>query len=159
MAKVFYVIIAMISALFGISRAERDWCKDHLWPVYVGKRTEEAKSNCMVYDVAHDYLIVGGTATDESIVGQSMKTGFAYALDLDGNWMWSHTFYSEAEHLGEINSCAMSSDGTSVTLLGMMSDLPAIFAVDPQSGKVVEHIYLEADFSADANVTNGAIYA
>ena len=65
-----------------------------MWPVYSGDRAQDTLVNCFVYDEVHEFVIVGGTSTDSTNTNAPISTGFAYALDLEGNWMWSNTFYN-----------------------------------------------------------------
>ena len=88
-------------------------------------------------------MIVGGTSQDRSssnVIGR--KTGFAYALDLDGNWMWSQNFMDGTETISEVNQVVMNTQNTAVVLYGMMDVYPAIIELDSYHGTVMKNIYI-----------------
>ena len=117
-------------------------CQTNMWPIYAGGRAQETMTSCLVYDRLHRFVIAGGTATDMDITGEQIRTGFVYALDVQGNWMWSHTFYNETDHMNEISKCILTSDEASLAVFGKLNNLPAIFTMDLEFGQVQDHVYI-----------------
>ena len=118
--KLYYVLL-IVPLLSNLISSKKSKCDDLSWPVYVSSGYNDT-SNCLAYDKTNRLMIVGGTSQDISDDNPLMnKTGFVYALDVDGNWMWSHTFLDGSNSLSEINQCAMSSDSKSSVVYGMLN--------------------------------------
>ena len=64
-----YLICVIIATLVEITLGGKP-CKVDLYPIYVGGRAQETVSNCIVYDKAYNYIIVGGTAIDVQVTGE-----------------------------------------------------------------------------------------
>ena len=121
-----YCILLTTFIYLNLSWAKSDKCNADSWPVYVSSGYSD-KANCLAYDTKNKIMIVGGTSEDISSDNVLVaKTGFAFALDIDGNWMWSNTFVTNGEAMSEINQCAVSSDAKSSVVFGMLNGLPAI---------------------------------
>jgi hypothetical protein len=46
-----------------------------------------------LYDEKNKLIIVAGNSTSIDYVAGTNDHAFAYALDLDGNWIWGKSFY------------------------------------------------------------------
>ena len=64
-----------------------------LFPVYAGGTGDEF-INCFAMDEANGLILVGGNTTSSDFAPAANDHGFLYALDLEGNWMWSKFFYN-----------------------------------------------------------------
>ena len=108
MVQIIQVIFLLLTILLEISQAgwrdrkkepEEEPCGSDLWPIYAGRQAEEATTSCMVHDLIHGFVIVGGTSTEAVTADLPKRTGFVYALNYHGDWMWSRTFYHGTERL------------------------------------------------------------
>ena len=78
----------------------------NLYPVYAGGSGSEYV-NCMVHDERNELIIVGGntTSTDFGLFDPDSadSSGFLYALDYMGNWIWGIQFSNLTIFLGLIS--------------------------------------------------------
>ena len=64
-------------------------------------------------------MLVGGVS-EEMVAGINIKSGFAYSVDFDGNWMWSQKFTGGLDSISQIDECTMSDDGSKSYLFGLL---------------------------------------
>ena len=85
-----------------------------LYPVYAGGSGQEFV-NCMVHDELNELMILGGNTTSNDFglydPQSADSSGFLYALDYSGNWMWGIQFSNLTNSIADITGCRMSSDG------------------------------------------------
>ena len=94
------LVLLVIYSFMDLLRAD---CDVDFWPFYVSSGYSDL-TNCIVFDEVNRIMIVGATSEDTSSNNVLRnKKGFAYALDLEGNWMWSNTFINGTELISEIN--------------------------------------------------------
>ena len=85
-------IISVVFALGSIQSALAGTCEASLWPVYAGGNNQEFV-NCFMLDLLNERIIAGGNSTSYDWgSNDGYPTGFLYALDLDGNWMWGNRY-------------------------------------------------------------------
>ena len=53
----------------------------------------------MAYHDELRYILVGGTAKEPENLAQDREIGFLYALNFNGDWMWSYSFESETSRI------------------------------------------------------------
>ena len=87
-------------------------------------------------DEANGLIIVGGNTTSPDFAPAANDHGFLYALDLQGNWMWSKFFYNASYAIQDISGCQLSSDKSSLTVMGMADSRPIIMDIDTVNGSV-----------------------
>ena len=92
-------------------------CNYNLFPVYLGGSSNE-KIGCFLYDPKNELFIIGGNTTSEDFAPAQNNHGFLVALDLEANWKWGKFFYNVSYAVSDITGCKMSSDGSSLILLG-----------------------------------------
>ena len=113
-------------------------------------------------DEAAGLVIVGGNTTSSDFAPAANDHGFLYALDLEGNWMWSKFFYNVSYAVSDISGCQLNSDGASMTVLGMGNSAPVIMDINTSDGFINKFISLEyIETSSDVvpfYKTYGAIY-
>ena len=118
------------------------YCAADLFPIYAGGSSTEYV-NCFVYDKANELLIVGGNTTSDDFAPASNDHGYLYALDLSGNWRWGMFFYNVSYAVSDISGCQLSSDGSSLTVLGMGNSVPVIMDINTADGTINKFISLE----------------
>ena len=152
-------LLLTLIALTGLVQAQ-DCSKDY-FPVYAGGSGDEF-INCLIYDETTELLIVGGNTTSEDWAPAANDHAFMYALDLDGNWAWGKFFYNVSHAVSSISGCQLSSDGTSVTVLGQGNAQPVIMDINPADGVINSYVSIENTDSSDefmpSYFTQAAIY-
>ena len=118
-----------------------DTCKSRLFPVTSGGKKEETVS-CTFHDTKNDLLIMAGTSDSEDYVPNSSKHAYAYAVDLEGNWVWGQYFLNGTSQFDSITGCHFDNNGTGV-FLGLGQAIPIIFELNLTSGKVIKFMNLE----------------
>ena len=108
----------VVSALTGFILPAYAACANDVFPVYAGG-TKNEYVNCIVYDPKTELIIVGGNTTSDDFGPARNDHGFLYALDLSGNWQWGKLFYNVSYAMSDISGCQLSSDGYTLTVLGM----------------------------------------
>ena len=94
-------------------------CSEDIWPVYAGGSKGSEKVTCFVYDPLNQLIIVGGVTTSEDFAPAPNEHGYLFALDLSGNWKWGNFFYNVSFAISAIDGCRLSSDGSSVSVMGL----------------------------------------
>ena len=138
----------------------------NLYPVYAGGSGQEFV-NCIIHDEVNHLMILGGntTSTDFSLFDPSTSesSGFLYALDYRGNWMWGIQFSNLTNSIATITGCHMSSDGAELSLLARNSlETPTVIVIEPADGRINQFYSLEYRSTDQENLPNyqtfGAIY-
>ena len=145
MRKVDQLLLALF-ALFGLTLAQpitsdNNW-EHGLYPIYAGG-TKDEKINCFLLDEANGLVIVGGNTTSSDFAPAANDHGFLFALDLEGNWMWSKFIYNVSYAVSDISGCQLNSDGASMTVLGMGNSAPVIMDINTSDGIINKYISLE----------------
>ena len=85
-----------------------------------------------------------------------------FALDLQGNWMWGNFFYNVSYSVSQIDGCQLSSDGSSISVMGIGNAQPLMMDLNTKDGSFNRFISLEYILTSDTVVptyeTFGAIY-
>ena len=110
----------------------------NLYPVYAGGSGSEYV-NCMVHDERNELIIVGGntTSTDFGLFDPDSadSSGFLYALDYMGNWIWGIQFSNLTNSVADITGCHMSSDGRQLSLLARSDkSIPTVIVIETLNG-------------------------
>ena len=126
-------------------------CTYKLLPIYAGGSSKE-NVNCFVHDPATNMIIVGGNTTSDDFSPAANDHGFLFALDPVGNWMWGNFFYNLSYALSDISGCQMSSDGSSLTLLGMGNSQPVIMDIKTDTGAINKYVSVENVYTNDTNI-------
>ena len=114
-------------------------CEYNKFPIYYGGSSNE-KVGCFIYDPKTEYFIIGGNTTSEDFAPAQNNHGFLIAVDLDANWQWGKFFYNMSYAVSEISGCRMSSDGSSLSLMGQGNSLPLYMEVKTDDGSVLNFI-------------------
>jgi hypothetical protein len=77
------------------------------------------KVGCFLYDPKNKLFIIGGNTTSDDFAPAQNNHGFLVAFDLESNWKWGNFFYNVSYALSDVTGCKMSSDGSSVILMGL----------------------------------------
>jgi hypothetical protein len=93
-------------------------CSYRMSPLYFGG-TKKENVNCMNYDEKSGVLIVGGNTTSDAFAPAASNHGFLFGFDLDGNILWGKFFYNLSYALSDITGCTKSTDGKSLTVIGL----------------------------------------
>ena len=112
----------------------------------------------MAYDDKLKYILVGGTVKEPENDAQDQQTGFLYALNFNGDWMWSYSFYSETSRIQSINQCIMTDDRTTLLVHGLQDNNPVIFEVDPYSGAMKSQINIDTDLLILDHIKTGGVF-
>ena len=117
---------------------------------------------CFVFDPIENLILVGGVTTSEDFAPAPNDHGYLYALDLDANWKWGYFFYNVSYAVSQIDGCQLSSDGSSLAMMGIGNSQPLLMDIKTADGTFNKFISLDYMFaSADVvptYVTSGAIY-
>lgn len=118
--------------------------------------------NCMAYHEDTGLIIVGGNTTSPDFAPAANDHGFLYALDIDGNFQWGRFFYNVSYAVSDISGCRISSDGNSLSVLGMGKSVPIIMEMEILEGTSKAfyslEYYLTSDDVSPEYKTWGAIY-
>ena len=96
--------------------------------------------------------------TETTNVASEQEVGFLYALNFNGDWMWSYSFHSETSRIHQINQCVMTDDRTTLLVQGLQDNLPVIFEIDPLSGQIVSQINIDADLLILDHIKTGGLF-
>ena len=113
-------------------------------------------------DETNGRIIVGGNTTSSDFAPAANDHGYLYALDLEGNWMWSKFFYNVSYAVEDITGCQLNSDGSSMTVMAIGNSVPIIMDINTMDGTInkfisLEHIDTTSDF-VPFYQTFGAVY-
>lgn len=114
-------------------------CNYNLFPVYMGGSSNE-KVGCFLYDPKNQLFIIGGNTTSEDFAPAQNNHGFLVALDLNANWQWGKFFYNVSYAVSDITGCKMSSDGSSLIVLGQGNSLPVYMELDTAQATIKQFI-------------------
>ena len=115
------VISAVIELILGLASLSVGYNCDHnYWPNFYNTGTSDT-TKCAAQNKGNKLMIIGGVS-EEKVAGRNIKTGFAYSLDFDGNWMWSHKFTDGLDSISQIDECTMSEDGALSYLFGLYNE-------------------------------------
>jgi len=73
--------------------------------------------------------LIGGNTTSDDFAPASNEHGFLMAIDTSGNYQWGKFFYNVSYALSDIQGCQMSSEGNSLTLIGLGNSQPVIMSI------------------------------
>ena len=114
-----------------------------------------------MHDPVNDLIIVAGNSTSEDFAPAANNHAFAYALDMDGNWIWGKFFYNVSFAVSTISGCQIDDDNNLV-MLGLGDQMPVIMRLNPADGKVRSFMSLDKVGATDTDVpwytTFGGIY-
>jgi len=110
-------------------------CKQKLFPISSGGSKDE-KVSCTIYDKANQQIIVAGNSTSEDYVPAANDHGFAYAIDLEGNWKWGKFFYNVSFAISTISGCQIDDNGM-LLMLGLGDQKPVVMELDPSDGSSI----------------------
>lgn len=132
-----------------------------MWPIFSGGSSRDLV-NCMAYHEDTGLIIVGGNTTSPDFAPAANDHGFLYALDIDGNFQWGRFFYNVSYAVSDISGCKISSDGSSLSVLGMGKSVPIIMEMEILEGTSKAfyslEYYLTSDDVSPDYATAGAIY-
>jgi hypothetical protein len=63
-------------------------------------------------------IIIGGNTTSDDFGPTPNEHGFLMAIDTSSNLKWGNFFYNVSYALSGIEGCQMSSEGTSLSIIG-----------------------------------------
>ena len=137
-------------------------CNDNVWPIYAGGSAGNEDVRCFVYDPLEQLIIVGGVSSSENFAPAPNDHGYLFALDLQGNWRWGSFFYNVSNAVSQIDGCQLSSDGSSISVMGIGNAQPLMMDLNTKTGTFNRFISLEYILTSDTVVptyeTFGAIY-
>jgi len=135
-------------------------CKEKLFPITSGGSKDE-KVSCTFHDKVNYLIIVAGNSTSDNYVPASNDHAFAYAVDMDGNWIWGKFFYNVSYPVSTISGCTVD-DNNNVVFLGMGNQVPVIIELDPKNGNILKFMSFDkvgdTETSMPQFTTYGAIY-
>lgn len=162
----FIAVLLCIMTMVDAKVATAGWdklsssCKEKLFPVTSGGSKDE-KVSCTFHDKVNDLIIVAGNSTSEDYAPAANDHAFAYALDMDGNWVWGKFFYNVSFAISTISGCTVDANGN-VVFLGMGNQVPVIMELAPKDGQVLKFVSFDKIGSTDTSLpwygTYGAIY-
>jgi hypothetical protein len=123
-STLFMLWMTLLCGLFfGQARADfpdnwSDQCKYKNFPVYAGGQSNEY-INCVLYDPNNEMIYVTGNTTSSDFAPAANDHGFAYALDINGDWVWGKFFYNVSYAISDISGCSLSSNEETLVLFGM----------------------------------------
>ena len=94
----------------------------------------------MAYHEDSGLIIVGGNTTSPDFAPAANDHGFLYALDIDGNVSYA---------VSDISGCQISSDGSSLSVIGMGKSVPIIMEMDIEAGTSKGFYSLEYYLTSD----------
>jgi len=105
---------------------------------------------CFVYDPINQLIIVGGVTGSEDFAPAPNDHGYMFALDLSGNWKWGNFFYNVSYAVSTIDGCQLSSDGSSLAVMGSGNSQPLLMDLNTKDGKFnrfvsIDYMYATAD--------------
>jgi len=137
-----------------------DKCKASLFPISSGGSKDE-KVSCTVYDEKNKLIIVAGNSTSEDYVPAANDHGFAYAIDLDGNWKWGKFFYNVSFAISTVSGCQMDANNN-LLMFGLGDQKPVIMELDPLDATIIAFTSLDKVGATDTTLpwykTYGAVY-
>lgn len=117
--------------------------------------------SCTVYDPVNKLIIVAGNSTSEDYAPAANDHAFAYAIDLESNWVWGKFFYNVSFAVSTISGCHLDANNALV-LLGIGDSKPVIMELDTTNGEVSKYVSLEMIGTSSDNTpwfaTYGGIY-
>ena len=146
-------LITLVVTLLGLCQARRD-CDGLIWPNYFGSG-DQLVTKGLAYEHTNCIIIVGGTAGGETSPEQ---TGFAYAQDVYGNWLWGSSLSRRGRAMSAVSKCTVSSRSRSVAVFGMLEGLPAFASLRLRTGEVLNSIQIRADRQETESIRAGAIF-
>jgi len=163
----FFCMLTMLSSENHLAQAATaGWdqmtteCKERLFPITSGGSKDEMVS-CTLYDKANKQIIVAGNSTSEDYAPAANDHAFAYAVDLEGNWMWGKFFYNVSFAVSTISGCHLDANNKLV-FLATGDSMPVIMEVNPKDGIIEKFMSLEKIGTGSDNQpwfkTFGAIY-
>jgi len=161
-SKVQQVLLAL-SLLVGLMTPHvAAQCEDAIWPIYAGGSKGSEDVRCFVYDPIEQLIIVGGVTGSEDFAPAPNDHGYMFALDLSGNWKWGNFFYNVSYAVSHIDGCQLSSDGSSISVMGLGNSQPLLMDLNTKDGKFnrfisLDYMYATAD-EVPTYTTFGAIY-
>ena len=122
-----------------------------MFPITVGGDLDD-NVTCTIYDDVNEHLIVAGISSSLGFVPTENPTGFAYAVDTSGNWIWGKFFYNVANSFESITGCQFDNDHN-LLFFGISDSKPVILKINPdkadqpQTFLILEQPEAETEFS------------
>ena len=155
------MLVLLISILLTSIYAQQ--CANSNWPVYAGGFDGSSIVNCFTFDLTQELVIVGGYTNSPYFAPDDSQHAFIYALDLDGNWKWGNYFRNssifELAPISDIQSCQLSSDKTSLAVLGVYDEtVPVLFTISTQEGQIESMITFDGNRTRDTTFSLDTIF-
>ena len=135
-------------------------CREKLFPITSGGSKDE-KVSCTFHDPVNDLIIVAGNSTSEDYAPAANDHAFAYAIDMQGNWVWGKFFYNVSFAVSTISGCSVDAKGNAV-MLGQGNSVPLIMEMALKDGQVLKFMSFDKIGSTDTAMpwfgTYGAIH-
>ena len=152
--------LAVLLGLMGPQVAAQ--CQDNYWPVFAGGSKGNEDVRCFIYDPIEQLIVVGGVTTSEDFAPAPNDHGYLYALDLQANWKWGFFFYNVSYAVSQIDGCSLSSDGSSLAVMGLGNSQPLLMDISTRNGTFnrfisLDYVHATADV-VPTYTTTGAIY-
>lgn len=116
-------------------------CQERLFPISSGGSKDEMVS-CTLFDKENEYIIVAGNSSSEDYAPAANDHAFAYAVDLQGNWIWGKFFYNVSFAVSTISGCHLDAKN-SLVVLGQGDSKPVIMELNPKDGLITKFMSLE----------------
>jgi hypothetical protein len=163
-SKKLYGLLALLcSLLVATSYAQlSDECSYDIFPLFIGGEKGSEKTSCLVYDEKNDLIFLGGNTTSDDFAPASNDHGYLVAIDTSGNWKWGNFFYNVSWAISDITGCTLSSDGNSLSVMGLGNSMPVMMAINPTDGAITSFVSLLWDEATEDNTPaydiGGAIF-
>lgn len=161
-SKVQQLLLALTLLLGSMAPQVAAQCGEAVWPIYAGGSAGNEDVRCFLFDPIEQLIIVGGVSSSEDFAPAPNDHGYLFALDLQGNWRWGSFFYNVSYAVSQIDGCQLSSDGTSIAVMGIGNAQPLMMDLNTKDGSFNRFISLEYIETSDSVVPQyenyGAIY-
>ena len=127
-------------------------CEYNKFPIYMGGSKDE-KISCFMYDPLNELFIIGGNTTSDDFAPASNSHSFMIAVDLDANQRWGKFFYNLSNAVSDISGCKLSSDGSSMIVMGQSNLQPVYMEINTLDGSILQLISIEKDKTSDTAIS------
>ena len=125
-------------------------CTKQNLPITVGGSRDDV-ARCLVYDPDNELIIVGGLTKSSDFGPANTDYGFLYAVNFEGDWVWGNYFRNQTGEISQISGCELSTDGSSVVVLGTSREQVIMGVVNATSGRMNNLYSLENKEGAKRN--------
>jgi hypothetical protein len=87
-------------------------------------------------------IIVAGNSTSEDYAPAANDHAFAYAVDLNGNWIWGKFFYNVSFAVSTISGCHLDANNN-IVFFGTGDSKPIVMELNPKDGLIWRFMSLE----------------